>query len=225
MFGTPSPTAVAAAAVGTQVRSALWGVGGSHQQCCPFPSLVQPPFPSPSWDSSWGPAGPCPSKASFQGGPSPLLCAALSFPRPGCSCFSSSCCCGCCYCSCPAHTISPSGCGSPRPVPSGMHPYPGLPPSLLQGLAAPPSWKHTQLLFNTPTHPPTHFGGETPLPLSSFQSSGCSGSVSNFLPVEPQPLGTPQTPFLSVEHLRGVMRLSQSPRTPLSPRYLSPSEK
>lgn len=73
VFGTPSPTAVAAAAVGTQVRSALWGVGGSHQQRCPFPSLVQPPFLSPSWDSSRGPAGPCPSRASFQG-PSPLLC-------------------------------------------------------------------------------------------------------------------------------------------------------
>lgn len=31
VFGTPSPNAVAAAAAGTQVRTALWEEGGDHQ--------------------------------------------------------------------------------------------------------------------------------------------------------------------------------------------------
>lgn len=79
VFGTPSPTAVAAAAAGTQVRTVLWGGGGVHQQCCPSPSRVQPPFPSPSWDS---PQGSCWTLSSRNPAPSPCLCCFLSGAWP-----------------------------------------------------------------------------------------------------------------------------------------------
>lgn len=174
MFGTPSPNAVAAAAAGTQVRTAIWGGGGGHPQRCPCPSLLQPPLPSPSWDS---PQGFC-WTSSFQG-PSPLLlpvCAAFSSPRPGCGCFSSS----ATAASTAQHTPpAPRGVVSPdQPLTVGHSFAPASPirtPPPRKASQPHPPLRHTQLpLTSHPTFRPI-LGGPPPLILVFIQPLGALG--------------------------------------------------
>ena len=161
MFGTLSPTAVAAAAAGTQVRTALWGGGGGHQQCCPCPSLVQPPGPSPSWDSPHASYWTLSFQSLLPGTqPPPPACAAFSSPRPGCGCFSSS-------SSRPAAAAASAAAQHIPPAPRGVV-SPDQPPTVGRSLIPaflgsckaqePPSLQTYP--FNTPPCSPTHFEGD-----------------------------------------------------------------
>ena len=143
--------------------------------------LIQPPCPSPPWESPKGPAGPCPSRACFQG-PSPLLLPVLPSPLPGLAVAASL--------PPPAANAAFAYAQHTPPAPRGVvslnqPPAVGrslilaLPVGLLQGPTT-PFLRHTQLPFNTPPLSLVCFEGDPPFLflLAFFDSLGVLGPTS-----------------------------------------------
>ena len=178
------------------MRTALGDGGGGHQECCPCPCLIQPPCPSPPWDSPKGPAGLCPSRARFQG-PSPLLLPVLPSPLPG-----------------PAVAASPlpppaanaafADAQHTPPAPRGVvsldqPPTVGrslilaFPVGLLQGPTT-PFLRHTQLPFNTPPRSLVRLEGDhPPFLFAFFNSLGAPGLCPTSFQLSPSPEGFPRS--------------------------------
>lgn len=214
MFGTPSPTAVAAAAAGTQVRTALWEGEGATNSAVLVLSWSSPHTLAHPGIVPRGSAGPCPSRDPA---PSPCLCCLflsqawlwllllfllllplLLLLLPG------------------THR-QPLGVWFPQTSPQRWDAALSRPPPSTSCEAhQPPPWRHTQHPFNTPPHSPSHFGG--PPPLSLFPSSGCAGAVPNF---QLSTRGLSRAPFLPLELSRGRTTFSASPHTSLSQTPLS----